>query len=113
MDKQSSIESEKTDEFDGLGGWEGWKHSKRLHRYSIFQQERLSQNRREFDKDNKIRAGKQGSRMARENENIDEVPFITVYLDGTWSKRSYGSTMLHQELQLSLERPLESCFFWA
>jgi len=37
-------------------------------------------------------AGKMEKELAMEAGNIDEdgVPFITVYLDGGWSKRSYG-----------------------
>jgi hypothetical protein len=39
-----------------------------------------------------IAAGKEEARIAREASNIDPdgIPFITVYLDGGWSKRSYG-----------------------
>ncbi|KAJ8909537.1 hypothetical protein NQ315_002087 [Exocentrus adspersus] len=38
------------------------------------------------------KAGKEEARIATEKGNVDPdgVPFITVYLDGGWSKRSYG-----------------------
>lgn len=38
-----------------------------------------------------IAAGKEEARIAKENGNVDPdgIPFITVYLDGGWSKKSY------------------------
>lgn len=38
------------------------------------------------------KAGKEERDLAMQRNDVDEegIPFITVYLDGGWSKRSYG-----------------------
>lgn len=39
-------------------------------------------------------AGQEEKSLAIQNKQVDEngMPWITVYLDGAWSKRSYGHT---------------------